>query len=210
MLKPTFDLEHALHEEGCSFVIGIDESGRGTLAASVFAVSVYVPPEAVKYLVGVVDDSKKLSAKKRNELNRLIRQTCLYQIASVNHETIDRINILNATKLAIVNTMDYSSSIFEGFTPCHALIDGNMSFTDAPIFYTSVVKGDCKSVSVACASVVAKEARDGYMCKLAEKYPEYGFEIHKGYATKMHRDAIKKYGPCPVHRKTFRGVKEYL
>ena len=187
--------ENEKRKEGYKFIAGVDEAGRGPLAGAVFAACVILPENCI--LEGI-DDSKKLSAKKRDELFDVIRQKAIaYSISSIDEKIIDEINILNATHMAMNKAVDEMSVV-----PDYVLIDGN-SIKNMNIPHETVVKGDSKSISIAAASILAKVARDRYICEIAKEYPQYGFEKHKGYGTKIHNEAILKYGPCPIHRITF-------
>lgn len=196
------EYEQKYLNEGATLVAGIDEAGRGPLAGSVFAACV-VFDEGV--IIDGINDSKKLTEKKREELyDIIIEKAKYYSIVSVDEKRIDEINILEATYEAFNKAL---SGL--GITPDVVLIDGNRA-KNIPIKYETIVKGDSKSHTIAAASILAKVARDRYIKELALKYPQYGFEKHKGYGTKEHLEAIAKYGPCPIHRKTFKGVKEYV
>ena len=176
-------------------ICGVDEAGRGPLAGPVCAAAVILP----KHLqIPGLTDSKKLSDKKRRELFPIIQQQAIaYGIGLASEAEIDEINILQATFLAMGRAMDQLS-----IRPEIALIDGNRE-TDFGLPVKTVVKGDSLSANIAAASVLAKVTRDNIMVELAEQYPEYGFEIHKGYGTKAHYEALRTYGPCPIHRKSF-------
>lgn len=185
--------------EGVSCVIGVDEVGRGPLAGPVVAAAVsFVPGSQIPF----VDDSKKLTERKRELLYDKILAVpgVKYGIVEVSPEEIDQVNILKATHLA----MDRASRMVEDAE--FALIDG----LPVPGFYLpseAIVKGDSKSASIAAASILAKVYRDRLMVKYAEQYPEYGFERHKGYGTKVHMEALKEHGPCPIHRMSFAPVR---
>lgn len=187
--------EQQIIDKGYKIVCGMDEAGRGPLAGAVFAAAVILPQGLI---IEGLNDSKKLTEKKRDKLFDVIKENAIsYGIASVSAEEIDEINILNASMLA----MRRAAEMLEP-KPDAGLIDGNTSrgFT----FYTeTLVKGDSLSPSIAAASILAKVSRDRYMAELAEKYPEYNFAGHKGYPTKEHMDLVRKLGPCPEHRKTF-------
>ena len=187
--------EQQIIDKGYKIVCGMDEAGRGPLAGAVFAAAVILPQGLI---IEGLNDSKKLTEKKRDKLFDVIKENAIsYGIASVSAEEIDEINILNASMLA----MRRAAEMLEP-KPDAGLIDGNTSrgFT----FYTeTLVKGDSLSPSIAAASILAKVSRDKYMAELAEKYPEYNFAGHKGYPTKEHMDLVRKLGPCPEHRKTF-------
>ena len=188
-------IEKEKYSQGYTYVAGIDEAGRGPLAGPVFAACVILPKGCI---ISGINDSKKLSPKKRDELFDIICEKALcYNISSVDEKTIDEINILNATYLAMNRAVE-GMKIQSDFV----LIDGN-SIKDMTIPHQTVVKGDSKSINIAAASILAKVSRDRYITKLAEIYPQYGFESHKGYGTAQHNEAILKYGPTPIHRKTF-------
>lgn len=176
-------------------ICGIDEAGRGPLAGDVYAAAVILPEDA--FIEGL-DDSKKLSEKKREELFDIIVEKCTaYSIATASAKEIDEVNILNATFLAMRRAVEGL-----GIKVDFALVDGNRD----PKLYCpveTVVKGDSRSASIAAASILAKVARDRYMKALDEEYPEYLFAKHKGYGTKLHYEMIAKYGFCPEHRQSF-------
>ena len=176
-------------------ICGVDEAGRGPLAGPVCAAAVILPEHLE---IPGLTDSKKLSDKKRRELFPIIQeQAVAYGIGLASEAEIDEINILQATFLAMRRALDQLS-----VKPEIALIDGNRE-TDFGLPVKTVVKGDSLSANIAAASVLAKVTRDNIMVELAETYPEYGFEIHNGYGTKAHYEALRQYGPCPIHRKTF-------
>lgn len=187
--------EQLLLDQGYKVVCGMDEAGRGPLAGAVFAAAVILPHGLV---IEGLNDSKKLTEKKREKLFDIIKENAVsYGIATASAEEIDEINILNASMLAMRRAADMLDP-----KPDAGIIDGNTSrgFN----FYTeTLVKGDSLSPSVAAASILAKVSRDRYMKELAEKYPEYNFAGHKGYPTKEHMELVRKLGPCPEHRKTF-------
>ena len=176
-------------------ICGVDEAGRGPLAGPVCAAAVILPKGLV---IPGLNDSKKLSDKRRRELFPIIQQEAVsFGIAFASQEEIDEINILQATFLAMRRAIDQLNP-----QPEFALIDGNRE-TDFGVPCKTVIKGDSLSANIAAASVLAKVTRDNWMMEAAEKYPGYGFEIHKGYGTKAHYAALKKLGPCPIHRRTF-------
>lgn len=181
--------------KGYKSVCGVDEAGRGPLAGPVCAAAVILPEGVI---IDGVNDSKKLSEKKRESLFDVIREQALsYSIAYATVDEIEEINILNATMLAMrraIDSLDIKAD--------YAMIDGN-KIPPIDIDAECIVKGDAKSMSIACASILAKVSRDRLLYKYAEEYPMYGFDKHKGYGTKVHREAILKYGPCPYHRKSF-------
>ena len=180
--------------KGYKSVCGVDEAGRGPLAGPVCAAAVILPEGVI---IDGVNDSKKLSEKKRESLFDVIREQALsYSIAYATVDEIEEINILNATMLAMRRAIDGLDIKAD-----YAMIDGN-KIPPIDIDAECIVKGDAKSMSIACASILAKVSRDRLLYKYAE-YPMYGFDKHKGYGTKVHREAILKYGPCPYHRKSF-------
>lgn len=192
-------MERALHKEGYAIVCGADEAGRGPLAGPVCAAAVILPEGAE--LPGL-NDSKKLTEKKREALFPLIKETAIsYGIAFATVEEIEEMNILRAALLA----MDRAIAQLDP-QPALALIDGNTT-KGISLPARSVIGGDGKCACIAAASVLAKVTRDHLMLKLAEQYPQYGFEKHKGYGTKAHYEAIGQYGPCPAHRPSF--LKKY-
>ncbi|MDY3929541.1 MAG: ribonuclease HII [Clostridia bacterium] len=187
--------EEEKRQEGYINIAGVDEAGRGPLAGPVFAACVILPEDCE--IIGI-NDSKKLSEKKREELfDEITEKAVDYSIASVDERVIDEINILNATYEAMNKAVDNMT-----VKPDFVLIDGN-SIKNMKTPHKTVVKGDTKSISIAAASILAKVSRDRFICDAAKQYPQYGFEKHKGYGTKIHTEAVLKYGPCPLHRKTF-------
>lgn len=190
-----YTIEHQLHEEGYAVVCGIDEAGRGPLCGPVFAAACILPDGLV--LEGL-NDSKKLTPKKRDKLFDLICENAIaYCIASASVEEIDELNILEADLLAMRRAID-GLSVKADF----ALIDGNIA-RGFQIPARAVIGGDAKSPSIAAASILAKVARDRDCIALDEQYPQYGIAKHKGYGTKQHMDALRTYGPSPIHRKQF-------
>lgn len=189
------EYENAALNSGFEIVCGIDEAGRGPLAGPVYAAAVILPKG---HIVEGVNDSKKISEKKRDFLfDKIIDECVCYSIGTATELEIDEINILQATFLAMqraVAGLDIKPDI--------ALVDGNKQ-PGLDIAEQTIVKGDSKSANIAAASIIAKVSRDRYMLEMAEKYPEYQFEKHKGYGTKLHYEMIEKYGISPIHRKTF-------
>ena len=184
-------------KEGYKLIAGMDEAGRGPLAGAVFVAMCIMPLNKDKIIKGV-NDSKKLSPVKREELFEKIKQIAIsYSICSVDEKEIDNINILEATKLGMQKCLEQIK-----IKPDYCLVDYVAKLNLNTQFQT-IVKGDAKSYSVACASILAKVARDKYMENLAKEYPNYAFDKHKGYPTKLHYDLISKYGISPVHRKSF-------
>ena len=187
--------ENQAISNGYNIVCGVDEAGRGPLAGPVYAAAVILPKG---YIIEGVNDSKKLSEKKREALFEKIKAESLaFSIGIATAEEIDEINILQATFLAMKRAV-------EGLQICpdYAMIDGNRK-PNISVPCETIIKGDGKSASIACASILAKVSRDRYMLEMAEKYPEYQFEKHKGYGTKLHYEMLDKFGPCDIHRKTF-------
>ena len=191
----TYEYENLLKEKGYMAVCGIDEAGRGPLAGPVFAAAVILPEDLGD--LGI-NDSKKLSEKKREALFDIIKEKALaWSVASADENEIDEINILNATFLAMKRAVEGLS-----LTPDIALVDGNRK-PNTGIEEMTLVKGDSKSISIAAASILAKVSRDRYLLELNEKYPEYQFNKHKGYPTALHYEMIKEHGISPVHRLSF-------
>ena len=189
--------ERALQTEGCTLIAGVDEVGRGPLAGPVVCAAVIMPLGEEEIIVGV-DDSKKLSAKKREELAELIKQRAIcYTIVEVDEKQIDEINILEATKLGMKRAIESLK-----IAPEVVITDGNMTL-DIAIMQHSVIHGDALSYSIGAASIIAKVYRDKMMDEYAKTYPQYDFEKNKGYGTAAHIKAIKEYGLCPIHRRTF-------
>lgn len=190
-----WEIEDLHFEQGVKVICGVDEAGRGPLAGPVCAAAVILPPHAD---IPGLNDSKKLSDKRRRELFPMIKdQAVAYGIGIATHEEIDKINILQATFLAMERALENLS-----VRPDLALIDGNRE-KDFGIPVQTVVKGDSCSASIAAASILAKVTRDDMMQDLAEQYPQYGFEVHKGYGTRAHYAALTEHGPSPIHRMTF-------
>ena len=190
-----WEIERGLLSEGYSAICGVDEAGRGPLAGPVFAAAVVLP-----YGIDIpgLNDSKKLSANTRERLYDVITSVALaYGIASADHIEIDRINILNAT-FSAMNRAICKLSV----KPDIALIDGNRD-NGIATRCNCIVGGDGKSASIAAASILAKVSRDRLMTEMAKEYPQYGFERHKGYGTKLHFENLRLYGPCEIHRRTF-------
>ena len=193
--KNLWEIEDTLKEKGVGVICGVDEAGRGPLAGPVYAAAVILPEHLD---IPGLDDSKKLTDKRRRELMPIIKEQAIaYGIGFATEQEIDEINILQATFLA----MERAIAQLEGKAD-FALIDGNRE-KDFGLPVMTVVKGDSRSANIAAASVLAKVSRDEYMEEMAKQYPEYGFEIHKGYGTKAHYEALRTYGHCPLHRVTF-------
>ena len=193
--KDLWLYEHAAFAEGYQTVCGVDEAGRGPLAGPVCAAAVILPADLQ---IEGLNDSKKLTDKKRRELFDVITQNAVsYGIAMASEQEIDEINILQATFLAMQRAIDQLT-----IRPDLALIDGNRA-KDFGLPVRTIVKGDSLSASIAAASILAKVTRDRLMEEYDAQYPQYGFAVHKGYGTKRHYEALREFGPSPIHRKTF-------
>jgi ribonuclease HII len=201
---PSYDIERALHDEGYAIVCGVDEAGRGPLVGGVYAAAVSVPLALAERLLAgewsEINDSKKLSERKRERLAETIKATsgCRWAVASASPAEIDELNILNATHLAMRRAADAVGAE-------HILVDG-LPVKTLPQA-RSVVKGDAKSLLIAAASILAKTSRDADCLRLERLYPGYGFAKHKGYPTAAHLAALARLGPCPEHRMSFGPVK---
>lgn len=194
---PDYQYESAAIQQGYAVVAGTDEAGRGPLAGPVYAAAVILP---VGLMIEGLDDSKKLTPKKRDKLfDQICRDALSFGIASASVEEIDRMNILNAAQLAMRRAVGMLSP-----TPDLTLVDGNVA-RDFPMDTQTVIKGDSLSMSIAAASILAKVARDRYCEEMDKLYPQYQFSKHKGYGTALHMSLIRTYGVSPVHRKTFMG-----
>ena len=205
-LKEIKKIENDLYEKGIKSIAGIDEAGRGPLAGPVVVACVIMPKES---MIEGVNDSKKVSEKKREKLyEEITKEAIAYGVGIISQEEIDRINILNATKegltLAIKEMEKNLKERKRNFEkPEIILVDALTKIDTDGISYRSIIKGDAKSYSIAAASIIAKVTRDRIMRQWNEVYPVYGFEKHKGYGTAMHINAIKEYGLCPLHRRSF-------
>ncbi len=192
-LQKLWEEENKLYGQGFTAVCGADEAGRGPLAGDVFAAAVVLPRNIE---IEGLDDSKKLSEKKREKLFDIIREKAVsWAVARASVKEIEEINIRNAAFLAMARAIEQIETDF-------AIIDGN-AFNGCKVPFMTLVKGDAKSASVAAASILAKVSRDRYMLELDKKYPQYGFAKHKGYGTKAHIEALKEYGACEAHRSLF-------
>jgi ribonuclease HII len=211
----TFDMwafENALSREGYRRIAGVDEAGRGPLAGPVVAAAVVLPP---RFAAGDVNDSKQLTEKRRNFwYQRIYTESLAVGIGIVDALEIDRINILQASRLAMAMAVANLAP-----NPDFVLIDGNADLVNTDLDSTglppalprqTLVKGDARSVSIAAASIVAKVTRDSLMKRYHMDYPLFGFDRHKGYPTAAHRAALADFGPCPIHRCSFRGVREHI
>lgn len=196
-----YTIENNLHHLGAKYIAGVDEAGRGPLAGPVFAAAVILKPDA-KFTH--VDDSKKLSEKQRLlALEEIKAQSISISIGISSVEEIDLINIYRASREAMLSAIKHLK-----VKPDYLLIDAMPIEIDIPS--ESIIKGDQKSISIACASIVAKTARDAYMLEMDKLFPNYGFKNHKGYGTKEHLLALETYGITPIHRKTYEPVKSML
>lgn len=210
-LQEIQKIERELYQKGVKSICGIDEAGRGPLAGPVVVASVIMPEGS---MIEGVNDSKKVSEKKREKLyEQIIEEAVAYGVGIIDQNEIDRINILNATKegltLCIKELEKDLKEKNRGIEkPEIILVDALTKIDTDHIPYQSIIKGDAKSYSIAAASIIAKVTRDRIMRQWDEVYPEYGFANHKGYGTAMHISAIKQYGICPLHRKTF--VKNFI
>ena len=194
---PTYEIEDEVKRLGYVNIAGVDEVARGTLVGSVVAAAIIIPDKFISKLIYRVNDSKKLSACKRDELYDLITNNCNYGIGIISNEIIDEINILNATKLAMKLALD------ELGAANYALIDGDVVLDDLGFPQQSIIKGDNKSISIASASCIAKVTKDRIMDELHKEYPEYFWNMNRGYGTRLHIEAIERYGITPYHRKSF-------
>ncbi len=199
--------EHKALNRGYKQIAGIDEAGRGPLAGPVVSAAVILPNN---FSCRGITDSKKLSEKKRRSLFPYIKKKAICVATGIaSHQEIDQINILQASLLSMKRSVENLSQTPDFILPDFLLIDGKFTI-EMDIDQSAIVKGDSKSISIAAASIIAKVTRDAIMEELHKKYPLYNFIQHKGYPTKAHKEAILKYGPCPVHRQTFKGVKEVI
>ena len=210
-LQEIQKIEKELYAKGVKSICGIDEAGRGPLAGPVVVASVIMPEDS---MIEGVNDSKKVSEKKREILyEKIIEEAVAYGVGIINQNEIDKVNILNATKEGLTKSIrELEKDLQEknrGFDkPEIILVDALTKIDTDGISYRSIIKGDAKSYSIAAASIIAKVTRDRIMRQWDEVYPEYGFEKHKGYGTAAHIQAIKEYGICPLHRKTF--IKNFI
>jgi ribonuclease HII len=194
--------EEELYDNGYEKVCGIDEAGRGPLAGPVVVAACIMPP----FLrIDGINDSKQLTEKKREELYKIIvKEALAYSVVFINEKEIDELNILNATKKGMLKALDELK-----VKPDYVLIDA-VKLDELKIESKAIIHGDALSASIAAASILAKVSRDHYMEAMDKKYPNYGFARHKGYGTKAHLEALEKYGPCKIHRKTFTPVNKYF
>ena len=196
-----YQYEEQLEDLGIKYIAGVDEVGRGPLAGPVVVAAVILP---LNLRIKGINDSKKLSLKKRNELYKIILNEALaVNVSFIDERVIDEINIYEATKKGMLEAISGLK-----IKPEHVLIDA-MPLRELDIAHTSIIHGDALSASIGAASIIAKVTRDEYMDKMDIKYPNYGFKHHKGYCTKEHLEALEKYGPCEIHRKSFAPVKKF-
>ena len=197
-----YKFEEELYDQGFTNICGVDEAGRGPLAGPVVVAACILPP----FLrIPGINDSKKLSEKKRDELYKIIvKEAIAYKVVFIGVKEIDELNIYNATKKGMLEAI-------EGLkVPADYVLIDAMPLGELDKSNKSIIHGDALSASIAAASILAKVSRDQYMKKMDIKYPNYGFARHKGYGTKMHLEALEKYGPCPIHRKTYYPVTKYF
>ena len=195
-LKKLKEIENDLHKKGFKNICGIDEAGRGPLAGPVVIAGVIMPESS---MIEGVNDSKKVSEKKREMLyDKILEEAISYSVSIIGQDVIDDINILNATKMGLTKVVEEQK-----IKPDLIIVDALNHIDTKGIPYDSIIKGDAKCYSIAAASIIAKVTRDRIMRQWDEIYPQYGFSKHKGYGTKMHIEAIKEYGLCPIHRKSF-------
>lgn len=197
-----YRFEEELYDAGSKIICGVDEVGRGPLAGPVVIAACILPP----FLrIKGINDSKKLTEKKREELYKIIvKEALAYKVIYISEEDVDNLNIYQATKKGMLEAIDGLS-----IKPDHCLIDA-MPLGELEIPHTSIIHGDARCASIAAASIIAKVERDHFMEKMDIKYPNYGFKKHKGYGTKAHIEALEKYGPCAIHRKTYAPVSKYF
>ena len=194
-------MEKELYEKGFEYICGIDEAGRGPLAGPVVVAGVIMPKDS---MIEGVNDSKKVSEKKREKLYDVILEEAIsYSVAIIGQDVIDEINILNATKQGVTTVVEELD-----VKPDLILVDALTHINTKGIPYDSIIKGDAKCYNIAAASIIAKVTRDRIMRQWDEIYPQYGFINHKGYGTAKHIAALKEYGPCPIHRRTF--IKNFI
>lgn len=195
-LKKLKEIENDLHKKEFKNICGIDEAGRGPLAGPVVVAGVIMPENS---MIEGVNDSKKVSEKKREMLyDKILEEAISYSVSIIGQDVIDDINILNATKMGLTKVVEEQK-----IKPDLIIVDALNHIDTKGIPYDSIIKGDAKCYSIAAASIIAKVTRDRIMRQWDEIYPQYGFSKHKGYGTKMHIEAIKEYGLCPIHRKSF-------
>lgn len=203
----TFFFERQLHDQRYSLVAGLDEVGRGPLAGPVVAACVILPPDCAYC---IFKDSKSINSSRREQLFATLNAIgAIVGIGSADPREIEQINILQAALLAMKRALEGCTLKNDGRPPHYLLVDGTYP-VPSTIPQRTLTKGESKSASIAAASIAAKVVRDRLMADAHQLYPHYGFHRHQGYPTKAHRQAINRYGPCPLHRRTFRGVREYF
>ncbi|MCR5422241.1 MAG: ribonuclease HII [Bacilli bacterium] len=194
-------LEKMLWDKGYKYIAGCDEVGRGPMAGPVVCAAVVLDKNNI---IDGLNDSKKLTYKRREELSKIIKENAIeYKITYIDNDEVDKINVLEASRKGMTISVNNLKN-------CDYVITDCMDLYDIKVPYETYIKADSKVASVAAASILAKVERDHYMEEMAKTYPHYGFEKHKGYVTKSHKDAIKKYGVCKLHRKTYAPVMEIL
>ena len=194
-------MDKEFYDKGVNYIAGIDEAGRGPLAGPVVVASVILPPDS---MIEGINDSKKISESKREKLfDIILNEAISYGIGIIYQDEIDEINILQATKKGLTEAIKQMTQ-----KPNIIMVDALNGIDTLGIPYKSIIKGDTKCYSIAAASIVAKVTRDRIMREWDKVYPEYGFSTHKGYGTAKHIEAIKEYGPCPIHRRTF--IKKFI
>lgn len=207
-MRPTFDREQELHKRGFSFVAGVDEAGRGPLAGPVVAGAAVLPRELALEYGGQFNDSKQLTAKKREELGEILKENAAWGLGVVTHLEIDEMNIRRASWEAMRRAVLDLIARCPTQTPAYILVDGlPVREMEWPWPYEALVKGDTRSLSIAAASILAKVARDAFMAQMDDEFPGYGFASHKGYPTRAHYAALRKLGACAIHRRTFAPVR---
>ncbi len=195
-LSSMVEFEEEFYKKGYSIIAGVDEAGRGPLAGDVYAAAVILERGTI---IEGLNDSKKISPKKRDMLFDTIKEKALsYSLGVATVEEIEKLDILNATFLAMRRAIEGLS-----VKPEFIMVDGNQRIRELELMHEPVIKGDSLSMSIAAASILAKVERDRYMEEMAEKYPEYEFSAHKGYGTARHSELIRQFGPCPIHRLSF-------
>lgn len=200
-LKELKKIELEYYKKGIKYIAGIDEAGRGPLAGPVVIGCVIMPEDS---MIEGINDSKKVSEKRREKLyDEIIENAVSWSVAIIDKQDIDEINILNATKKGVTEAIQGLK-----VKPDLILVDALNGIDTCNIKYESIIKGDAKCYNIAAASILAKVTRDRIMREWDEVYPQYGFAKHKGYGTKVHIEALKKYGPCPIHRRTF--IKHFV
>ncbi len=208
MQFPDTKLEEKLWKKGFKYVVGIDEAGRGPLAGPVSAGAVVLSPSSEIH--PFVRDSKKMTEKKREEVIEYIKSNCLaWGVAMIDSQVIDEVGIQDAVKMAMESALKQVESML-GSRASYLIVDGTNVATISGYHMEKIKAGDLKHYSISAASILAKVTRDRYMKDISKEFPDYSFEKHVGYGTKLHMDLLKKYGPCSLHRRSFKPVKELL